>query len=53
MAKLLTRREFLNVTGIGMGALMLRPWRDKLMVPHFPISERLGRVTVGKLEIKA
>jgi hypothetical protein len=44
----MNRREFLKLTGFGLGALFLPPlnlW--KLQVPEFPDSERLGRMCHG------
>lgn len=46
-----SRRDFLKLSGIGLGALALNPklraLPRKLWAPEFPQAERLGRVTVG------
>ena len=39
----LSRRDFLKLAGLGLGALALRPF-DKLHLPQFPAGERLGRI---------
>jgi hypothetical protein len=36
-----------------MGSLAFRPWIQALSLPEFPQAELLGRVNVGKAEIKA
>jgi hypothetical protein len=40
----LSRKEFLKLTGIGVGALAIRPWENLLYQADFPQAERLGRV---------
>ena len=46
-----SRRDFLKLSGLGLGALALRPNLGSpvrtLWIPDFPQAERLGRVTVG------
>src|SRR5438552_2121144 len=44
----LTRRDFLKLTGLGAGAMALRPFRGILPVPayDFPKADHLGRLTV-------
>jgi len=49
----LSRRELLKVAGFGLGALALRPYSQFLKLPDFPQTERLGRVAVGMVEVKA
>jgi len=49
----LSRRDFLKVAASGLGALGLRPWERLFKLPEFPTTDRLGRITVGKVEIKA
>ena len=49
----LNRRDFLKLAATGIGALGLRPWTRLFELPEFPDAERLGRVTVGKVDIKA
>ena len=39
----LSRRDFLKLAGLGLGALAFRPF-EKLRLPQFPAGERLGRV---------
>ena len=39
----LSRRDFLKMAGLGLGALALRPF-EKLGLPQFPTVERLGRI---------
>jgi hypothetical protein len=40
----LSRRDFLKLTGLGLGGLALRPLERVLPLPQFPAAERLGRV---------
>jgi len=47
----LSRREFLTLSGMGLGALALEPWRNVLSLPDLPEGERLGRVTVAGLPL--
>ncbi|MDI6769463.1 MAG: L,D-transpeptidase [Anaerolineales bacterium] len=50
---LLSRRDFLKLAGLGLGALALNPFRRVLPLPEFPAAERLGRnCTGGKIDIK-
>ncbi len=48
----LSRRDFLKLAALSAGALALRPLA-KLKLPKFPQAERLGRVTVGKVDVFA
>ena len=48
----LSRREFLKLAVLGAGALALRPLA-KLTLPDFPQADKLGRVTVGKVDVFA
>ncbi len=43
MTSKLSRRDFLKLAGLGLGALALRPF-EKLRLPQFPAGDRLGRV---------
>lgn len=57
-SRTISRRDFLKLTGLGMGALALRPWNGRLnrddFLPEFPVSERLGRnCTGGRIDIMA
>ena len=48
------RREFLKLGAFSLGALGLRPWSKHLLTtPEFPRSERLGRLCVGNVDLKA
>jgi lipoprotein-anchoring transpeptidase ErfK/SrfK len=47
-----SRRDFLKFSVTGLGALGLFPWRRLFKVGDFPQSERLGRIVVGKVDIK-
>jgi len=49
----LNRRDFLKLGALGFGALAMRPWERSLPSQDFPQSERLGRVVVGKLDVKS
>jgi lipoprotein-anchoring transpeptidase ErfK/SrfK len=49
----LTRRDFLKVAALGLGGLALRPRSRLLALPDFPQAERLVRVAVGMVELKA
>lgn len=48
-----TRRDFLKLAALSLGSLGLNPWRRLFALPDFPTSERLGRVVVGKIDLKA
>lgn len=49
-----SRREFLKISAAGLGSLALRPWSQRLFaLQDFPTHDRLGRVCVGKVELKA
>ncbi len=47
----LSRRDFLKLTGAGLGALALGPFRRA--AAQFPAVERLGRVTEARVDIKS
>ncbi len=49
----LSRRDFLRLASLGLGGLALRPLSRLYMLPEFPSAERLGRVAVGMVELKA
>lgn len=49
---LLTRRDFLKLAALGAGALAFRPF-TKLAMPEFPQADKLGRITVGKVDVFA
>lgn len=46
----LNRRDFLRVSGLGLGGLALRP-KWLLLQQEFPESDSLGRVCVGKVDV--
>lgn len=48
----LSRRDFLKLTALGAGTLALRPFRSPNLL-QLPDTEKLGRITVGKLDLKA
>jgi hypothetical protein len=48
------RRDFLKLGALSLGALAFKPWARRIFrFPEFPQSERLGRLCVGKVELKA
>jgi lipoprotein-anchoring transpeptidase ErfK/SrfK len=54
MAAKMNRREFLKLSGFGIGALFLPPlnlW--KYQAPEFPQAEKLGRVCTGTIKVRA
>lgn len=50
---LLTRRDFLKLSALGLGGLALRPFTKLLRLPDFPQAEHLGRVATTQMELKA
>jgi lipoprotein-anchoring transpeptidase ErfK/SrfK len=51
-ASTVSRRDFLKLSVLGLGTLALRPL-SSLALPEFTQGERLGRVTVGKVDVFA
>lgn len=51
----ISRRDFLKLAALGAGGLTLPPFARLLTLPpaQFPQAERLGRVTVGKMDLRA
>jgi len=49
----ITRRGFLQLAALGLGSLAFRPRHRSFVQPAFPQAEKLGRVNVGKVEVKA
>jgi hypothetical protein len=47
------RRDFLKLTALSLGTLGISPWKSLFSLPDFPIFERLGRVVVGKVDLKS
>jgi hypothetical protein len=43
MSKKPSRRDFLKLAGLGLGALAFRPF-EQLYLPQFPTADRLGRI---------
>ena len=55
MINKISRRDFLKLTGIGLGALAFNPFkpeRSPLPLPQFPAAERLGRI-FSKVDIRS
>ena len=52
-AKRISRRDFLNVTALGLGGLGFSIRNDTIRQLEFPQYDRLGRVCVGMVEVKA
>jgi lipoprotein-anchoring transpeptidase ErfK/SrfK len=51
---LITRRDFLKLAALGAGTLAFRPLLNiRLPQATFPSSDRLGRVCVGKVDVRA
>ena len=50
--EILTRRDFLKISASGFVALGMKPWRQWSSLADFPQTDRLGRVAVGKVDIK-
>lgn len=48
----ITRRNFLKLTSLGLGSLAFLHWNNALALPTFPADDRLGRVNVGKVDVK-
>jgi lipoprotein-anchoring transpeptidase ErfK/SrfK len=49
----LTRKDFLHLTALGLGGLGLRSRRMFSLQTEFPAFDKLGRVCVGMVEVKA
>ncbi len=49
---MISRRDFLKLVALSTGALAFRPLR-KLSLPEFPQADKLGRITVGKMDVFA
>ncbi|MBC8506484.1 MAG: L,D-transpeptidase family protein [Anaerolineales bacterium] len=48
-----SRRDFLKFSAVGVGGFALKPWRKLFQLTDFPQSEKLGRVSFGKIDVKA
>lgn len=51
-SKVLNRRDFLKLLGLSLGSLAMRSLGPFYQGSSFPNSERLGRVNVGKVEVR-
>ena len=49
---MINRRDFLKLAALGTGTLAFRPFRT-FSLPEFPAGDRLGRITVGKMDVFA
>lgn len=49
---MMTRRQFLKDTALGVASIAFLPFQRWLPLSQFPQAERLGRVTVGMTEVK-
>ncbi len=49
----LSRRSFLKLAALGLGGQAFRPWTRSLALSDFPAGELLGRVNVGRVDVKA
>ena len=50
----LSRREFLELSALGFGSSLFTTLSSRFLTSNaFPLSERLVRVCVGKVELKA
>lgn len=50
--QILSRRNFLKLAGYGLGSLVLHPTLPVKSFAGFPNYDRLGRVSVGKVDLK-
>ena len=49
---MVNRRDFLKLAAFSTGVLAFRPFQ-KFALPDFPAGDRLGRITVGKMDVFA
>jgi len=49
----ISRRNFLQLTALGLGGAAVRPFNKGSLLPEFPPVDRLGRICVGSVEVKA
>ncbi|MHB1482237.1 MAG: hypothetical protein ACYCXH_07970, partial [Bellilinea sp.] len=48
-----SRREFIKLGALSMGALAMNPWKNwSQLQAEFPDAERLGRICVGKVDVR-
>lgn len=50
--QMVSRRDFLKMAALGAGSLALRPF-SRFLLPDFPQADKLGRITVGKMDVFA
>lgn len=50
--RIVSRRDFLNLSVLGFGAIGLIPSMHSIPRADIPLAERLGRVAVGKVDVK-
>ena len=49
-----SRRGFLKLSALSLGALALRPWNNwSQLLDEFPDAEQLGRICVGKVDVRS
>lgn len=48
----ISRRDFIKLSSTGIGLIGLQPWRRFFSLGEFPTNERLGRITVGRVDLK-
>ncbi|OGO11199.1 MAG: hypothetical protein A2032_05105 [Chloroflexi bacterium RBG_19FT_COMBO_49_13] len=49
----LTRRNFLRLATLGLSGVSFLQWNKALALPSFPDNDNIGRVNVGKVDLKA
>ncbi len=50
---ILTRRDFLKLSALGLGGLAFRPLARLFLLAEFPQAERLGRVATSQTDLKS
>ena len=50
--QMISRRDFLKLAALSTGVLAFRPFRG-FSLPEFPQADKLGRITVGKMDVFA
>lgn len=49
----ISRRDFIKMSAVGAGSLAFRPWERWFDQQDFPDADKLGRVCVGRVDLKA
>ncbi len=49
----ISRRSFIKLVALSLGGLAIRPIANARLFPAFPTDDRLGRVNVSKVDVKA